>query len=95
MNTATRLAQLNKACDGTLCIDSFGDSGWEVRSYGKDTPLNIHVKYPFIKDKDIKVAVKKAWEFVFEKEEKEADQEDADAKAEFAIDSAREEGIVL
>jgi hypothetical protein len=65
MNTASRIAELNDACDGTLVINHMNE--WEIHSYGDNTPLNMDVKYPFIKDKDIKVAVKKAYEFVFEK----------------------------
>ncbi len=67
MNTASRIDLLNKACDETLVITHHLQ--WDVHSYGDNTPLSMEAKYPFISDPDIKVAVKKAYDFVFGEKE--------------------------
>lgn len=95
MNTASRITKLNEACDGTL--DIVHHNKWQIHSYGENTPLNMEVKYPFISDPDIKVAVKKAYDFVFEEvgateqeevqEREEADEQDRlDGLAESQLD---------
>jgi len=76
MNTATRLAQLNTACKGSLSITHYESDGWVIHSYKVGTPLEMDGVY--IADHDIKVAVKKAWEFVFEKEVGATEQEASD-----------------
>jgi hypothetical protein len=68
MNTATRLAQLNTACKGSLSITHYESDGWVIHSYKTGTPLEMDGVN--IADHDIKVAVKKAWDFVFENEVK-------------------------
>lgn len=63
MNTASRIDLLNKVCDKTLSITHH--DVWQIYSYGDNTPLSMQAKYPFITDPDIKVVVKKAYDFVF------------------------------
>ena len=91
MNTASRIAKLNEACDGTLDIIHY--DVWQIHSYGDNTPLSMKNKYPFISDPDIKVAVKKAYDFVFEEvgaTEQEESQEREEAENQDMMDRQEE-----
>jgi len=94
MNTASRITKLNEVCDGTL--DIVHHNQWEIHSYGDNTPLSMKVKYPFISDPDIKVAVKKAYDFVFEEvgaTEQEEVQEREEAENQDMMDRQEESDL--
>lgn len=65
LTTVEKMEALNKECKNTLGLTHF--ELWEIHSYGDDTPLNMKVKYPYIKAKTIKEVVDLAYQFVFTK----------------------------
>ena len=75
MTTIEKIEKLNKLCKNTLSISHFKE--WEISSFGNGTYLNMNLKYPYLKNKSLRMLVNEAYDYVLDeiysdKETKEA-----------------------
>lgn len=71
MTTTQKIEALNKACKNSLGIQCYTDEhGWEIHSFKDNTPLDMGNHYPYFTGNTLKEVVDKAYDFVFNKQEK-------------------------